>query len=477
MSTAQTIAKNTAFLFIGELGTRILSLGLVVAIAHYLGEIGLGAYAFAFAFTDLLQQFSDFGIPTYLMREIARNKAKTSSYISDTLGVRISILPLIAVALLAAVFLLQAKSVETRIILALATGGMAFNFLTDPLRSVYLAYEKNAYYSALNIFERLIFTLGGLALLLTGHGLIPVVSLYFFAAAVSFLANCYMVRKRFAKFGVNFSIVGSISIIKPSAPFWLTNILRTVYLRADTIILSATKGFAATGWYNAAYRLTEALTLVPLVVVTATFPAMSQFHVQSRETLKVLYEKTFYYLLMAAIPVAVGTILIANRIILFLYGQAFSASAIALQLLIVAEALLFIHLIMGSLLNSIDKQHLFTIATASYAALNIVLNLIIIPKYSYVGAGAVAVITQAAAVILLYYFTAKNGYGLNLPKLIFKPAVAAAVMAAALVAMKSVHLLAAIPAAAVIYVAVLAITKGIGKEEVELVKKIISVRK
>ena len=89
------------------------------------------------------------------------------------------------------------------------------------------------------------------------------------------------------------------------------------------------------------------------------------------------------------------------------------------------------------------------------------------------GAGAVAVTTQAIAAITLYYFCTKSGYGLNLPKLILKPAVAVAAMAAALIALKNTHLMAAIPAAATVYVATLFIVKGIGKEEADVIKKII----
>ncbi len=473
MSNAETMAKSTAFIFIGELSTRVLSLGLVVAIAHYLGNAGLGVYAFAFAFTDLLLQFADLGIPNYLIKEIARNKAKTGSYISETLGLRLFVVPLILLAGLAAAYLFQAKSLETRIIVILATAGTAFNFLTEPLRSVYTAHERNAYYAALTIFERLLFTLGGFAVLLTGHGLIPVLSLYLFSQVVSFLTNLFVVRKKFVKFDISFNKANSIDLVKKALPFWLTNLFRTLYLRFDIIILSAMKGFAVTGWYGAAYRLTESLTLIPLAIVTAILPTMSQLHMQSKETLKVLYERAFYYLLLVAIPVAVGTTLVANRGIMFLYGQAFAPSVIALQLLIWAEALLFIHFIMGFLLNSIDKQHLFTIVTVIYAAANIVLNLVLIPRYSYVGAATAAIITQVIAVVTLYYFTAKNGYGLNLPKLIFKPAVATAVMAAALVALKGAHLLAAMPAAATVYFAVLVAIRGIGKEELQLIKRLI----
>ncbi len=481
MSEAETIAKNTFFLSLGEMGTRVLSFLLVVAIARYLGDVGLGAFAFAFAFTDILLNALDLGLPFYIMREMAKDKQASERYISNVLGLRFLMLPLIPIAgllmWLASVYIFNIAAPQTWLVVALATAGMAINFLTDPFRQVFVAHERDAYYSGLIILERLIFTGAGIALLAMGKGLIPVVSMYVASQLVSFFTTTYFVRRKFAKFTVKLDKTLITTTVKKALWFWLATFMRMLYQRIDTILLGIMQGFAVTGWYGAAYRITESLRFIPLVVIPAVFPALSRLHTQSKESVKALYEKTFYYMLIAAIPMAVGLTLISDKVILFFYGQTFSASIIALQLLIWAEALLFLHFIMGFLLNAIDKQHLFTIATAIYAAVNAALNLIMIPKYSYVGAGVVAVITQAIAVIMLYYFCAKNGYGLNLPKLILKPAVAAVAMAAALIATRGLHLLAAVPAAAAVYVAVLAITKGIGKEEVELIGKIISAKK
>ena len=103
-----------------------------------------------------------------------------------------------------------------------------------------------------------------------------------------------------------------------------------------------------------------------------------------------LYEKSFYYLLLLALPMAAGLTLTADRIILFLYGPQFSAAAAALIMLAWAEALLFLHLIMGFLLTAIDRQGLFTAATAAYAAANVAINLVLIPRYGAAGAAAAA---------------------------------------------------------------------------------------
>ncbi len=481
-STAETIAKNTVFLTIGELGTRVFSFLLVIAIARYLADAGLGAFAFAFAFTDILLNFIDLGVPMYIAREMAKNKASSGMYVSNALGLRLLMvpaIPLIAIAMwLVAAFVIHATTPQTMLITALALLGMIFNFLNDPFRMVFMAHERDEYYSGLIIFERLMFTVSGFALLATGFGLVAILTAFAVSQLISLLTTAYFVRKKFTRFTIGLDRKLITSIVKNSAWFGAANFLRMAAQRIDIVLLSVMQGFAVTGWYAAASRITESLRFIPLVVVPAIFPALSRLNVQSRESAKLLFEKTFYYMLVAAIPLAVGVTLTADRIIPFLYNRPeFQHSILALKLLVWAEALLFLHYIMGFLLNAINKQHLFTIATLAYTVMNVLLNLIMIPKYSYAGAATAALITQALAAMTLYYFCTKNGYGLNILRLAYKPAVAAAFMALSLAWLKGVHLLIAAPTAALAYLAVLILIRGIGKEELQLARKAVGMKR
>jgi O-antigen/teichoic acid export membrane protein len=475
MSDSENIVRNTGYLFVGEVVTRLLSLFLVLVIASKLGEVGLGVYAFAFAFTDLFLNVIDLGIPVYMVKEIAKNKAKTGSYVSNVLGFRFVSLPLIIIVVLAITFFFINKTPETRIIIILAAVVMVFNFLSQPLKSVFFGNERHIYYSVLAILERLVPTVIGIGILFSGYGLIPVLGVFAASHFLSFLVHAYFVRTRFTKFTLSFNLKETLKITWASIPFWAASLFRMVYNRTDTIMLSFMHGFAATGLYNAAYKITEAFTFIPLIVITAVFPAMSRLHTKSKESLKMLYEKSFYYLLITALPLAVGLTLTADRIIGHLYGSEFAGAAVALKLLAWAQALLFLHFIMGFLLNSIDKQNQFTIATVIYAGFNVTLNFILIPKYSFAGAAAATIVTQIIAVGTLYYFASKNGYGLNLFRLSWKPITAVSVMGVLLLLLNTMNLFIVLPLALLSYAAVLIITKGIGKEEINLVKKVLKI--
>lgn len=478
---SETVVSNTAFLLIGQMVTGALSLLLVLAIARYLGNVGLGSYSAAIAISALLMQLLDFGIPTYAIREIARRKESAKDYVSNIMGLRTVISFFMAAAAAVLLLFLVSSSritIQTAEIMGLAVFATALSFLAEPLRAVLLAYEKHHYYAAVWIIERLAFILFALAMLLTGKGLFEVMLGFGLSALIALAINAAIVWKSFTKFSVIISFSKKAdwkNLIISGMPFWLSNLLMTIYLRIDTLMLSVLKGFAATGLYNAAYKIIDVFTFVPLAVSAAFYPTLSRLFKNGTGTmLGTLYKRAFYYLAIVAIPMAVMLTILADRVMKFLYTSEFAPAATALQILIWAELFIFMNYLMGYMLNSIDKQKLFTTSTGAYAGVNILLNLAAIPKFSYMGAAAVALITQSLQAATLYHFCSKSGYALNLPKLLYKPIVAAAIMGGAIMLLQGLHILLIAPAAGIIYLAALTALGGLTKDDLTIVKGLLS---
>ena len=117
------------------------------------------------------------------------------------------------------------------------------------------------------------------------------------------------------------------------------------------------KGDAVVGWYNAAYQLVIGLKPIPRLFMNALFPLMSSYFASSNESFKVAYEKSFKYLLILGLPLAVGITLLADRFILLFYGQQFYPSIIALQILAWDILLVFLYTCLGTILVTSDKQN------------------------------------------------------------------------------------------------------------------------
>ncbi len=470
MSSAKTIAKNTGFLFSAEIIDKLLSFFLVVVITRYLGSVGFGKYSFAFAFISLFTLFSHLGLNTYAFREISKDKSKTGEIINNAFTIKLfaTIIIFIVAAIIAKSWP-RANEMLPAIFLVMMHGIFeVFNLLT---RIMFNAYEKTEFGLYAVIIEKILALSIGSYVLIGGHGLYVLLIALIASRVVTSIFYYIISCKKFVKISFSINLKLWKSLIKNSIPFWFTMMFQKIYYQIDKVMLSGFKGYAVTGWYSAASTLISALTFIPSVFIHATFPAMSKFyHENSKDSLNLLNKKTFYYLLAIGLPSTIGITMLSQRIILFIYKKAFIESSIVLQILSWSLLFIFLNQSMGYFLNSINKQHLFTISNGICAVANVVFNFALIPKFSYVGASIATVITQLINFCLLYYFTFKNKYHLNLIKVSYQPLISGVLMGFLIAYIKFLSIIYIIPIAAFFYFSMLFLIGGIKKEEINLIK-------
>jgi O-antigen/teichoic acid export membrane protein len=239
-------------------------------------------------------------------------------------------------------------------------------------------------------------------------------------------------------------------------------------------MLSFMKGDAVVGWYAAASNLTYGLKPIPHLFMSALFPLMSYYFISSKDLLKKSYEKSFKYLFYLGLPISVGTLLLSEKIILFLYGPEFSNSIIALQILSWDILLIFLYACAAFLLISIDKQNIMALVAGSTALINVILNLLLIPQYSYIGA-AIATITAEGFLLISYlYLNVKYIHGIPFHKIIFKPMIACGVMGLFLLQITEINLFVQIFLSIIIYCFILFLLKGFTSEDISMFKRIIN---
>jgi O-antigen/teichoic acid export membrane protein len=468
-SDSFTIARNTAFLFTSEVITKVLSFFLIVAMARILGDVVLGKYFFAVAYVGTFLIFSDFGVTTLMFREVAKNKNLAQKYFSNVLTFRT--LTSITVLLLAVTAILVAgKSSDIALIVALVAAYFLLTEMIQPFRILFNAYEKLEYYALTSITQIFILALFGVFVLFMGFGLIEVLYVFIGSYLFALLISLLILNKRFIKFRFDADFEFWRFMLKKSWPFWVTGLFMVIYYRIDTLMLTALKNYAVVGWYNAAFKIIEALNFIPFVLIGAIFPALTKFNIKEKFLSVKLYKKTFYYLFLIILPIAIGATMLAERLIFFVYKEQFLNSALALQILIWAEVFFFASFLTGYLLNAIDKAKLFTFSAGTCLLVNVLLNAALIPRFRYFEGAAIATVaTQAVNFSLLVYFAKKSGYFPDF-KILTKAVIAGLAMAAAIYLLQVFHILIIVPAAAAVYFAVLYLAGGVGEEERKLLR-------
>ena len=475
MNTIQRIAKNTGVLLASQIASYIIGFFFIMYTARYLGAAGFGILSFALAFAGIFGVFSDLGLQQLTIREVARDKSLASKYLGNIAVMKI-ILVAITFGLIALTINLLGYPEQTIKVVYLVALSIIFGAFTSMFNSVFQAYEKMEYVSVGQILSSALMLSGALFAISQGFSVVGFASIYFLVSAVVLGYSFVVCIWKFALPKLEIDRGFWKPTIGEALPFGLSGIFITIYYWIDSVMLSLMQGDEVVGWYNAAYRLVMVLLFIPSILNIAIFPAMSQFYVTSKDSLRFAYEKYFKYMAVAGVPIGVGTTLLADRIILLIFGAEYVHSIIALQILVWSSVFIFLSGAFGRLFESLNMQIMVTKVTGTCAALNVILNLLLIPRYSYVGASIATVMTEFAALILVFIWSLRIGYAIPNKKLldVSKIAIASIIMGAFIIYFNNLNLLILVLLSALLYFIFLYIFKGIEKEDIDLLKRIAS---
>lgn len=471
MALLKSIFRNIGMVFLSDLLGRVLYFFLIISIARFLGAEGLGFYSFVFAFVGLFVVFNDLGLSQLFVREVARKHSDASRYISNILTMKVLLGILTFAATAIAIFLAEHRPFLVYAVL-LASVGMFFSSMKDSLLTVFQSFERMEFISAIRAIESALIVALSISALLLGYGILAITLVFLSIYALTFLASFFAVRRE-VHIHISFDFASWKKFLSLSAPFWLTGVFIAIYFRIDTVMLGVMRGYVETGIYNAAYRLLDALYIIPGAIIPVIYPVMSRLHLSDRKVLTEVYRRAFSYLIIIALPMAVGSTLLASRIMSFVYSGNFSAdvagAAIALQVLIWAEVFIFLSSVSGHMLNSINKQLIFAFTAAGAALSNFLLNLYFISRWGYIGAAATTVMTELGVLAVLFFFVRRSGYRINPLAAFAKAAAGCAAMAAAIMLLLPLHVLVIIPVSALAYLSVVFLLRGFEKQDVDLV--------
>jgi O-antigen/teichoic acid export membrane protein len=477
MKTIKRVAKNTSFLFAGDIVVRLLGLLLVVSIARELGAGEYGKYAFAIAFTSLFLILADLGLSTISTRDIARDSKLAPSYVTTVPLIKL-VFSIAAMGLIA--IIINALEYPPDTVKVVYIVGLLYTLESFGAfyRSIFRAFERMEYDAVSIITERLLVVGAGLVFLFHDSRLIVVVLAMLAAQAFGFVFTISLCTVKFTrpKLPPDLSIVKPL--IKTAIPFALAGVFDRIVFQTDLIMLSTMKGDIVAGWYGVAQRPLFAILFIPSIITAAIFPAISKFAVSSNENLSVAYEKSLKFLTLLATPICIGTIMISHRIILFLYGEGFINSEIVLKILAFAVAILFLVIFTGHTLVSINRQIIAMRVSGIGALLNVALNFGLIPAMSYVGAAIASAVSVTIILVIQFVYLQKHLCNVNLPKLVAKPLLAAVIMGILVylldkrLSVTTVNLLLIIGVAIIIYGLQLLLLQVLDKREVGSIKEI-----
>ncbi len=472
MSTARNIVKNSAWLLTATVVMRLLSAFIIVMLARGLGAEGFGQYSFAMAFVAFFAIISNFGFHSLLVRNVAKNKSLTNKYINNIITLKL----FFGLAALAAIFIVSLfinKSLPVLIAVYILGIEVVVGGFTDIMRALFRAYENMKFDAIAQIIEKIIWA--GLLLLVIYMKLtlLNVALAILFSSALGMAISYIFVSRYITKIKFEIDTVFWKHILIQAWPFALMGLFSLINFKIDQIMISFMKGDLLLGIYSASYKIIDILGVLPSLLLTSLYPVFSRFDAENKPLLKKSFDLALRYVIILSIPVVIGVFLLSNQIIMLLYGAEYFDSISVLKILIFISLISFINTPLYVLLNAIGKQKITLINTAFTAAVNIIMNLILIPTYGINGAAFATIVAEITFLGLSYYQLKKSGFKLRIFSKAIKPLMAGALMAILILLLIDMNIFIIIPLAAILYFAALLIFREFTKEDVELVKKVL----
>jgi len=476
MNTVQRIAKNTGVLLFAQIASYILGFFFVMYTARYLGAEGFGILSFALAFTGIFGVFSDLGLSTLTVREVARNKSLAKKYLGNITAIKI-ILVVITFGLIVITINLVGYPEQTIKVVYLVVLSVIFGAFSNMFNSIFQAYEKMEYVSVGRILSSALMLSGALFAISQGLSVIGFAFIYFLASVIVLIYSSAISTWKFAKPKIEVDWSFWKPTIKEALPFALVAVFVVINQRIDRIMLSKMVDMTSVGWYSAAYNLVLMLEFIPAAFVSSIYPLTSRFY-SSKERLEFMLRRGTKYMFMLGLPIGVGTTLLADKIILLIYSQDYIPSISALQILVWSEVIIFVAILFNNLLVSTNKQILVTKQVGIVVSANIIMNLILIPRYSYIGASVATVISSFVSFILLYNYISKEGYFLTneLIRPCMKILISCLVMGVYIFFFRELNFFILILSSALIYLVLLYLMKILDDIDINLLKDVLKYR-
>ncbi len=403
MSTSRVIARNTAAQVAGEVLSRVASLGLYVVMARALGRTGFGEFTVALSLSTLLLVLAGAGTESLISRETARDREQLHHLLWNANAIKL-VLGTIAIAIAVVVSMVGHYSADVRVAVPLLGAAALIELLSKNLYAVFVGVDDMRPGALSLVLQRSITAAAGITALVLGAGIVAVAVIFIAGALVGLAYSSRALGRRVGKPRREVSVSAARRLLLVAAPIGVAAVFNAVLFRVDTVILSLMKSEAAVGLYGAAYRVLDSTLFLSYAFVAALVPSLSRLTPQSSPTVGETYEFGAKILATALFPLGVGAALFAGPVVRLVYGAGFTEAATALRLLGGTIALYGFSYLSSVLLVSQDRQRLMPWITGAVAVENIVLNVLLIPRYSFDGAAFATTVTELTRATVLIAF-------------------------------------------------------------------------
>ncbi len=395
--------------------------GIDRTVQNLVGDEHYGLYFALFNFSMLLNILLDLGITNYNNRNIARHNFLLPKHLSNIVGLKLLLAIVYAVFSLTVAFVIGYSKVQFHLLFFLILNQFLISF-TLYLRSNISALHHFRTDSFISVMDRALMIIICGILLFTDVMDRPFTIKWFVyvqtvAYALTSLTTFVVVLRKTGRIKIKFNFTFFRVFLRKSYPYALLILLMALYNRIDSVLLermlAGTAGEKQAGIYAQGFRLLDAVAVFGGLFAVLLLPIFSKM-IKQKEPVGQMVKLSYTLLMVPAIVVAVSSALYNDEIMSLLYRSNTHLSAEVFGILMTGFIGIGTTYIFGTLLTANGSIKQLNLMALGGVVLNVLLNLILIPRYQALGAAYASVSTQlftgvTQLVLALIIFRLKPG--------------------------------------------------------------------
>ena len=402
-SQLERIARNVGFLGVSQVLTWALALIYAVVVGRALGPAGMGALVVGWAIAGIAEGVAGLGSRPLLVKAIVRNRADGPALIGTAVLVRVVLL--IPCAAGAYAYARLGRFTDEQTLVILLGMGLALVFLAqEAIQGGLQAIERMEYLALTDVMTKALLTFISVPLALIGFQAPWLMGVNIAVLSIGVAFNLVWIRqigidwrpdlRRMAKFVVD------------SLAYWAFALFYTIYLWIDSALLALFAAPQEVGWYGVSTRLFQTLMFLPVILCTAWLPGLATAYRRSPSDLKDMSELPILLIGTLAMPIAVGTALVAGPLVILLYGPSYASAELVLAVLAMTVIPTYLNIVLSQVMIAADRQAAWTKILVVASIANPLLNIVLIPFFharfgnGALGAAICMLLTELIVVVM-----------------------------------------------------------------------------
>ena len=392
-------SRDVAVQIVGRFANLVLAVFVTILVVRSLGDESFGEWSSLLAVITIAGALCDLGFTQVTVRRAAADRSGEPAWIGALVQLRF-ILSVAAFVASCVTVIAISRGDEMRLAGLVLSATLLMSALGG-FRAILQLRVRNDLFVAVLIVNSLLWGAAAVVVFSSGGGLVELAVGFFVALAI---ANALLVVLALRHGTAHLTNVRDRwpEMLRVGIPVAIGSVLILSYGRIDQILVLELAGAQDAGLYGAVYRILDQAQFVPASVATTVMPILAASYLTDPGRFRFVLQNAVDLLIACSLGALVFALAYGESFVVLLFGGDFEPAGEVLPVLVAALVPVSLGYLLGILVIITERQRVFVLVASAGLVFNVVANLVLIPRWGFVAAAWVTLVTEVLVLILAW---------------------------------------------------------------------------